>query len=318
MELGKLETINQIIKDLFIDLRKKVNFWSSITDQTPQARMGYIGQHLVSAVTGYKGGKSGARGFDLVLPDGEYGEIKSCYRVDQLGLCLDCKSLVSSLETSCSACGSINIYRNDDSKWLISIQHDDEFKKIIDPKYYYFILFEFEEIYSNINNNIIISIWRVNPKNYGFTACMADYYLNIKSKSKSGAPFNMWPYMIKFYMTKPSLLYRSRVTEDDSIETLFYDPENSKIDCVDLANFSNATTISHSQVLELSIRLGMSESAQKGKKAQLTSIDSFIKVNNISFEIVMDLLSTIVYEPLLKDHHELLPEKFKAIIKKEE
>lgn len=38
-----------------------------ITQQTPQARMGYVGQHLVSVVTGYPGGKSGARGYDLVI-----------------------------------------------------------------------------------------------------------------------------------------------------------------------------------------------------------------------------------------------------------
>lgn len=81
--LGTIEASEALIKDLYIDLRAKVNAWSKITQQTPQARMGYVGQHLVSVVTGYPGGKSGARGYDLVIDDERHGEIKTCYRVDQ-------------------------------------------------------------------------------------------------------------------------------------------------------------------------------------------------------------------------------------------
>lgn len=80
--LGTIEASEALIKDLYIDLRAKVNAWSKITQQTPQARMGYVGQHLVSVVTGYPGGKSGARGYDLVIDDERHGEIKTCYRVD--------------------------------------------------------------------------------------------------------------------------------------------------------------------------------------------------------------------------------------------
>lgn len=50
--LGTIEASEALIKDLYIDLRAKVNAWSKITQQTPQARMGYVGQHLVSVVTG--------------------------------------------------------------------------------------------------------------------------------------------------------------------------------------------------------------------------------------------------------------------------
>ena len=46
--LGTIEASEALIKDLYIDLRAKVNAWSKITQQTPQARMGYVGQHLVS------------------------------------------------------------------------------------------------------------------------------------------------------------------------------------------------------------------------------------------------------------------------------
>jgi hypothetical protein len=109
----------------YINLRAKVNAWSKITQQTPQARMGYVGQHLVSVVTGYPGGKSGARGYDLVIDDERHGEIKTCYRVDQLGSCNACGAVVSSLETECAVCGSTSINRKDDSKWLIAIRNED-------------------------------------------------------------------------------------------------------------------------------------------------------------------------------------------------
>ena len=162
--LGTIEASEALIKDLYIDLRTKVNAWSEITQQTPQARMGYIGQHLVSVVTGYPGGKSGARGYDLIISPTEHGEIKTCYRVDQLGSCKNCSAVVSSLETVCSACGSDDINRKDDSKWLISIRNDDEFAKILAPNTYYFVLFEYENLSNTAESDIIASIWEVNPK----------------------------------------------------------------------------------------------------------------------------------------------------------
>lgn len=85
--IGTKESAELLITDLYVDLRKKVNSWASHTQQTPQARMGYIGQHLVSVVTGFPGGKSGACGHDLIFSDEEYGEIKTCSKVDQLGVC---------------------------------------------------------------------------------------------------------------------------------------------------------------------------------------------------------------------------------------
>ncbi len=48
--LGTIEASEALIKDLYIDLRAKVNAWSKITQQTPQARMGYVGQHLPKIV----------------------------------------------------------------------------------------------------------------------------------------------------------------------------------------------------------------------------------------------------------------------------
>lgn len=168
--LGTIEASEALIKDLYIDLRAKVNAWSKITQQTPQARMGYVGQHLVSVVTGYPGGKSGARGYDLVIDDERHGEIKTCYRVDQLGSCNACGAVVSSLETECAVCGSTSINRKDDSKWLIAIRNNDEFAKLLDPYRYYFVLFEFESIYDNgLNKEKLLQLLEDIRKNNNIT-----------------------------------------------------------------------------------------------------------------------------------------------------
>ena len=144
--LGTLEASEQLINDLYIELRKKVNQWASITHQTAQARMGYIGQHLVSVVTGFPGGRCRARGKDLILPNNKFGEIKTCYRVDQLGKCNNCEAVVSPTEEVCPNCGSDDLKRNEDSKWLIGIRHEAEFSEILAPQYYYLVLFEFTDI----------------------------------------------------------------------------------------------------------------------------------------------------------------------------
>lgn len=231
-KLKTVEATNALLNDLYIDLRKKVNFWSSITSQTAQARMGYIGQHLVSVVTGYPGGRSGARGKDIVLPNGEYGEIKTCSKVDQLGLCKKCGSPVSPNETKCSFCDSTNIIRKDDSKWLISITEEypstnalvdseDILVNISKPKYYYFVLFEFEDI-KIPTSPIVVTIYVVDPKQNGFILCMLDYFYNIKKN----APFNMWPHMLKFNLCNPKIIYQSKISVDDKITTIHFDTES--------------------------------------------------------------------------------------------
>ena len=210
--LGDLASSEALINDLYVELRKSVTSWSAITFQTPQARMGYIGQHLVSVVTGFPGGRSGARGQDLILGSGSFAEIKTCYRVDQLGSCRICSEGVSALEGSCASCGSADIERKDDSKWLIPVKTQTDFEDLVDPDFYYFVLFEFEDLEDLTNQNIVAKIWRVDTKALGFVACLVDYKLNIQPNSKSSAPFNLWPYSPKFYLMEPELIYESIIS----------------------------------------------------------------------------------------------------------
>ena len=313
-KLGTLEASEALIQDLYIDLRSKVNAWSEITYQTPQARMGYVGQHLVSVVTGYPGGKSGARGYDLVMENGSYGEIKTCYRIDQLGSCGDCGAVVSSLETECSACGSKNIDRKDDSKWLISLRNDTEFAEVIEPKNYYFVLFEFANLLDPSNNDIEASIWQVDPLNKGFAFCMVDYYLNIRAKSQSKAPFNMWPHEFKFSLTKPTLIYKAIIKSNGEINTIVFPSFNNCYTDIlkPLHEYSRATTISLEAVIRVIGRLTGHSFRATNKREALEYLEKLRNHNDVSNETLCDLFAEEIYLPLINPVKDMIPSEIKS------
>lgn len=255
-KLGHVATSERLITELYIDLRRRVNAWASVTKQTAQARMGYVGQHLVSVVTGYPGGRSGARGQDLVISPTEYGEIKTCYRVDQLGRCNDCHTQVAAIEQECPSCGSDNIRRNDDSKWLISIRDVDEYATLLDPSVYYLVLFDFTDLHNP--HTIRASIYEVNPLCPGFAYCLIDYYENIRSASRSKAPFNLWPFQMKFDMMRPTLIYRSYIAEDDTITTEQFPGRDSAKPPyrVDLTRYVRSKNLTSEKVSDFARRIG--------------------------------------------------------------
>lgn len=313
--LGTQEASEALIKDLYIDLRTKVNAWSEITHQTPQARMGYVGQHLVSVVTGFPGGKSGARGYDLVMDGGAYGEIKTCYRVDQLGSCRDCGAVVSSLETECSTCGSKKIDRKDDSKWLISLRNESEFARVTQPQRYYFVLFEFADLTNPANNDIEASIWEVDPKNKGFAYCMIDYYLNIRAKSKSKAPFNMWPYEIKFLLTKPLLIYRSHIKSNGTIWTELFPRSGTpqREELKPLTAYSRAATITLAAARGVLRRVTGEDPGEKSKTEYLALLEEMRSTSDLSNDQLCDLLAEEIYLPRIVPVKTQIPEQIRDL-----
>lgn len=60
-----LEKIKQFIDEIIIKPKHALTKWALVTNQTPAAKIGYIGQHLTSLITGVPGTGSGARGDDL-------------------------------------------------------------------------------------------------------------------------------------------------------------------------------------------------------------------------------------------------------------
>lgn len=300
MELKTIECVNALLSDLYIELRRKVNYWSALTDQTAQARMGYIGQHLVSAVTGFKGGKSGARGKDLVISSSEYAEIKTCSRVDQLGFCRSCRSPVSPTEIKCSFCSSDSIERKDDSKWLISITEEypsssalidseDILVNINKPKYFYFVLFEFEDI-KIPTSPIVVTVYRVDPKENGFTLCMLDYFYNIKKN----APFNMWPHMLKFNLCNPKIIYRSKISIEGTISTIHFDNENPLIEPFDnLLQYSKSKNLTAKTLENLCKKFNLPISYDA--KDVLTRIESFSSASDLSNDLLIHKFANAFY-----------------------
>ncbi len=308
--LGDVAASEQLIQDLYLSLRRKTRFWARLTRQTAQARMGYVGQHLVSVATGYQGGRSGARGNDLVHPDGSVGEIKTCYRVDQLGKCRSCSSGVSPQEEECPVCGSADLERKDDSKWLISVHNDREFVAVLVPTTYYFVLFDFLSI--GTSEDIQASIWVVDPKGPGFVLCIVDYFLNIRAHSTSKAPFNLWPYSPKFEVMKPRLIYRSIIRQDDTIETLIFPGRDApkshglNMDLYQRARFSGDVWS------RIATRLGFDPATTK--KDCLASIAETLRDQSDKLDHICDTMAVELYRSTVTEHLGDLPQPLLDVV----
>lgn len=72
--------IVKLLKEQVINQRANLHFWRNLTGQPAQIDTGYIAQHLVSLVTGVKGGGFRGKGDDL--EDGS--EVKSANFLDSL------------------------------------------------------------------------------------------------------------------------------------------------------------------------------------------------------------------------------------------
>lgn len=308
-ELGTVEAAEGIIKDLYVDLRRKMRQWSSITLQTPQARMGYVGQHLVSAVTGYQGGRSGARGRDLILSHTEHAEIKTCSRVDQLGSCRRCEARVSPIETLCPQCGSDFLVRKDDSKWLISVKSKPELNDLFESKFFFFVLFDFEDLEDA--STINARIWRINPRTKSFAYCMVDYFHNIGSASSSGAPFNMWPFKLKFDLLLPDLIFHALIREDDTVSTLVFEEmegQATKSPLPDLEKYSRAggEELNVESLRTLLNHLG-ADSAGSSKRELLRALQAARLREGIPDEDLADLLADSLYGRRIREFLSDLP-----------
>lgn len=247
---GTPEFAAALLTDLYVRLRRDLQRWASVTHQTPQPRMGYVGQHLVSVVTGFPGGRSGARGDDLKLPGGKVAEIKCCYRVDQLGACRKCGTAVASIEKACPNvdCGGADLERKDDSKWLLTPKSEQELRELFIPVCYYLVLFEFADI--SKADDIDVRIYEVDPRSLGFSLCMIDYFFNIRAHSASKAPFNLWPDSPKLCMMKPRMIYWSVIKADDTIDTKVFPKRDAPMLYAlgNLADYSGSDTFSEAAI----------------------------------------------------------------------
>jgi len=207
------------LREMVVLPRRQLMRWARLTKQTPNIKIGYTAQHLASLVTGVLGTRTGARGHDLT----DKSEVKSCSRIDQLDKCKQCKAAVARIETTCAQCGSANIKRNNDSKWLFAIKSEEELHYLLKeiPRVV-LILSDYPnfaiEDWSTIQFQVF-EIWPQSPRHRNFGTLMTNYYRNIYApsieESKQPAPKNFWPYSFQFYMCNPVRTLRCLVKDAD-------------------------------------------------------------------------------------------------------
>lgn len=213
---------NQIIKflqDLIIKPRVDIRYWSEITKQTPTLKIGYIGQHLSSLILGMEGGRTGARGHDII--DGT--EVKSCTKVDQSDKCKDCNERLMRSETVCFNCGSENIKRNDDSKWLFSIRSLEELNQYKQLDRVFLLISDYPYFRENDFTSVRFEAFEIYPKNErmkNFNHLIDNHYNNIYlpkiNNGQKTNPMNLHPYMIQFYLCNPIKIFSCIIKDIDT------------------------------------------------------------------------------------------------------
>ncbi|CAM4005513.1 MamI family restriction endonuclease [Shewanella aquimarina] len=230
--------ILKLLDQLVLAPRVKALEWSHVTKQTPNMKIGYPGQHLASLITGVHGSRTGARGDDL--EDGS--EVKSCSRVDQLDSCKDCSNKVLRIEAVCPHCGSENLKRMDDSKWLFTVKTEDELKLLTeDIERVFLTIADYPNFSANDFETIrfqAFEIWNTDVRHEHFKTIMSNYYYKIflehikKNPNKTPAPKNFWPYSYQFYLCNPIKVFQATVSDantEPKVEIdLFVDPSKDR------------------------------------------------------------------------------------------
>ncbi|MDD6817838.1 MAG: MamI family restriction endonuclease [Prevotellaceae bacterium] len=221
-----LEKIKQFINEIIVVPRHALTKWAMITNQTPAAKIGYIAQHLTSLITGVPGTGSGARGDDLA--DGS--EVKSCNKVDQADKCRDCGARVLRLESKCSVCGSENIDRKDDSKWLFSIRDQHELDQYKNLDRVVLLLMDYPKFHDYDFKDIRITVFEIYPKDERmsvFNDLISNHYYNIfmpkqKANQKTN-PMNLHPWSFQFYKCNPIKTFECTIENIDTNPVILID-----------------------------------------------------------------------------------------------
>lgn len=231
------ERIQEFIKELIVAPQQILEKWSKITNQTPATKIGYIGQHLASLITGIPGTGTGARGDDL--SDGS--EVKSCNKVDQVDTCNECGHRVMRYQKRCPnpECNSTDINRKNDSKWLFTIRSEKELKQYINMNRVVLILMDYPEFTKHNYNDIRISCFEIYPNEKRmqvFNDLITNYYYNIYKpkvdRRKKTNPMNLHPFSFQFYKCNPIQTFECTIKDIDGKAKItignYIEPQNNR------------------------------------------------------------------------------------------
>ena len=201
--------IRDFISEMIIQPRQLAHKWAKITNQTPNLKTGYPSQHLASLIAGMSGTATGARGDDLI----DKSEVKACSKVDQSDKCKECNSNVLRGDSTCPSCGSTNIKRNNDSKWLIGVRTTDELRMLLEETPRFIFLVTDYPYFENENFDDIriraFEIWVKSDRSKNFCELIKNYYKFLylghkeQDSNSNPAPKNLFPDSFPFYMCNP-------------------------------------------------------------------------------------------------------------------
>lgn len=223
--------VERFLNEIIITPRRQLKQWATITNQTPAAKVGYIGQHLASLITGVRGTRSGARGDDLA----DHTEVKTCSKIDQADKCKKCERRVLRQENVCANCGSTRIERKNDSKWLFSVKSQEELDQYLNMNRILLILMDYPRFKEKDFQDVRICAFEIYPQEERmsvFRDLISNHYYNIyRPKYGSGAktnPMDFHPMSFQFYKCNPIKTFEciiKNIDTDASIEFLrFIDP----------------------------------------------------------------------------------------------
>lgn len=253
-----LNRITQFLTDLIITPRTNLRNWSAITNQTPAAKIGYIGQHLASLITGVPGTGSGARGDDLA----DHSEVKSCNKVDQVDKCNNCGGRVLRFQDSCPRCGCTNISRKDDSKWLFSPRSEEEVQQYLDLERLVLILMDYPDFSSSNFSKIRVSSFEIYPRETRmsvFGQLLRNYYDNIYIPKHDDAqgktnPMNLHPFSFQFYKCNPIKTFECIIYNIDTEPSItinhYIEPQidrDNSITSIDMPSCLLCSTSNHNE-----------------------------------------------------------------------
>lgn len=226
---NNLTQIEKFVNEIIISPKNALQSWAKITKQTPAAKIGYIGQHLASLITGVPGTGSGARGDDL--SDGT--EVKSCNKVDQVDKCKVCKSRVMRIEEKCPSCGSTKIDRKDDSKWLFSVRDEFELNQYMNLDRIFLLLMDYPNFDNNDYNDIRIVSFEIYPKEERmkvFRELISNHYYNIYlpklNENEKTNPMNLHPWSFQFYKCNPIMTFKCIIKDINNKPSIIIDKDN--------------------------------------------------------------------------------------------
>lgn len=213
------QNIEFFLNDLIIKPRVDIRKWANITKQTPTLKIGYIGQHLSSLILGMEGGRTGARGHDII--DGT--EVKSCTKVDQADKCKDCDERLMRSEIYCFNCGSTNIVRKNDSKWLFSVRSKEELIQYKNLNRIFLLISDYPNFENNDFSSIRFEGFEIYPTNQRmdkFNFLIDNHYNNIylpkQLLGKKTNPMNFHPYSFQFYLCNPIKIFSCIIENIDT------------------------------------------------------------------------------------------------------